>query len=377
MIRSFFINTTILTSFIFIGGQAFRNFNIEKNSSIKIKTMVGIIYGILGSILLFFSMHPTKSTMLDLRHLPIIIAAVYGGTIPAIISAIIISATRLFFFEFSLSSIVGIIYVFAVVLGCSFISRFRTSIIKQWIYMSFYSLAVILYAVVYVLDKQSVLASSGGTIAYFSITILVASLITYYMSEYIRNMNLLLAKLKAQSTTDFLTGLNNVRQFDNLVNKTIQEVIHQNKKLSLLAIDIDHFKNINDTYGHGGGDVILRELGEILTRSCRSIDYASRMGGEEFSILMPDCDHTQAMAAAERIRCYIQNHVFILPDTTKINITISIGVSTYPDTIGGLDEILRQADDALYKAKRTGRNKVCSIDDCFDTCSLWISEKAQ
>lgn len=372
MLRYFFINTTILISFIFVGGQILKGINTDKKASLRVKILVGIIYGVFGSALLFFSIRPTLTTMLDLRHIPIIIAVIYSGAVPGFISAVIISAARFLFFPFSLSSLAALAYVFAVALGCSLICRLKTSILKQWIYSIFFSLAAVMTAVVYVLDRQSVLAATSMTAVGFGITILIASFIAYYMSEYIRNSNLLFAQLKAQSTTDFLTGLNNVRQFDNLINKIVNEdVLQKNRKLTVLIIDIDHFKNINDTYGHSAGDAVLRELGDILAKSCRTIDYASRMGGEEFSILMPDCNHEQAVVAAERIRISVENHEFVLPDGMKIHITISIGVSTYPDTVKDLNDLLRQADDSLYKAKRTGRNKVCSIDGCSESYEPW------
>ncbi|WP_278280578.1 GGDEF domain-containing protein [Tepidibacter formicigenes] len=165
---------------------------------------------------------------------------------------------------------------------------------------------------------------------------------------------------KEQSIKDFLTGLNNVREFDLVLNKLINKVKEDKEKLSILIIDIDYFKKVNDTHGHQNGNLVLQELGRILCRSCRTGDIISRIGGEEFSILLPNCSYYQALEVGERIRRDIQNHKFILLDNANINVTVSIGVATYPDTVGNLDELVMKADEALYKAKQTGRNKVCA-----------------
>lgn len=125
-------------------------------------------------------------------------------------------------------------------------------------------------------------------------------------------------------------------------------------------IDIDFFKKVNDTYGHAEGDAVLRELGKILLKSCRSYDIVSRNGGEEFTILLLDCPEIQALQIAERVRYSVETHPFIMTNETQINITVSIGVSSYPEATNKIEKLLELADETLYIAKRTGRNKVCS-----------------
>ena len=129
----------------------------------------------------------------------------------------------------------------------------------------------------------------------------------------------------------------------------------------MLFIDIDFFKKVNDTFGHQNGDKVLEDLGKILLNSCSHSDVVSRNGGEEFSILMTDCPRDKVMEVAERIRKAVQDHKFYLIDGQAINITISIGVAIYPDTVNDINLIVEKADSALYEAKRTGRNRVSTV----------------
>lgn len=192
---------------------------------------------------------------------------------------------------------------------------------------------------------------------------LIVSLLVYNYVNYLGYLTHLYRKFKDESSKDFLTGLNSVRKFDIFFNTLADAAQSKNEKLSLLYIDIDFFKKVNDNYGHSNGDIVLRELGSILIKNCRSFDFVSRNGGEEFTVLLLDCEAKQALEIAERIRKTIEMHTFILLDGKKINITISIGVSSYPDTITDSHNLIYEADMALYAAKRSGRNKVVLFND--------------
>ena len=134
------------------------------------------------------------------------------------------------------------------------------------------------------------------------------------------------------------------------------------ESLSLLYVDIDYFKNVNDNYGHHSGNIILRELADILISTCRSFDIVSRNGGEEFSILLLDCSASHAVRIAERVRKNVETNNFFISNEISINITVSIGVSTYSDITDNINALLQYSDTALYEAKRTGRNKVVSYN---------------
>ncbi len=170
------------------------------------------------------------------------------------------------------------------------------------------------------------------------------------------------ARLEQMATTDGLTGCLNKRAFlDELENK-LKSAERFKKKLSLLVTDIDHFKNVNDTYGHATGDVVIKELGAILLRMKRDTDKVARFGGEEFCILCEETDTDGALQLAERVRQELEATIFPT-ELGKLRVTGSIGVATYPkdaSSSGGLFEI---TDKALYAAKRSGRNRVCTVKD--------------
>jgi diguanylate cyclase len=173
----------------------------------------------------------------------------------------------------------------------------------------------------------------------------------------------MLFMLERRASTDHLTDLSNRRQFEQSLQSELQHAKQYHQKLSLLVIDIDRFKKVNDTFGHSAGDAVLKQLGQLLVEHARSTDLVSRNGGEEFAILLLDCGYHQSMAIAESVRKAVARSLFILPDGQNVKLTISIGVAVYPDHCDDHDDndLFDQADRALYEAKNTGRNKVCSL----------------
>jgi diguanylate cyclase (GGDEF)-like protein len=131
-------------------------------------------------------------------------------------------------------------------------------------------------------------------------------------------------------------------------------------------IDIDHFKPINDTYGHQQGDVILKEMSKIMRKNVRTTDIAARYGGEEFAIILPETTQADAKIVAERIRRDVSQYDFpsIIPEQPPIKCSVSIGVAGFPLNADSKDQLIQKADSSLYKAKDSGRNKVvlCGID---------------
>ncbi|NIJ40046.1 two-component system cell cycle response regulator [Parvibaculum indicum] len=162
-----------------------------------------------------------------------------------------------------------------------------------------------------------------------------------------------------QAVTDPLTGLHNRRYMEGHLESLVGDAAHTGKQVSLLIFDIDHFKAVNDTYGHPAGDAVLREFAQRIAHNVRGVDLCCRLGGEEFVVVMPDTDADFAKVVAERLRVCIASRPFALDDdATVLDVTVSIGLST---TIGGGDspsDLLSRADDCLYEAKRSGRNKV-------------------
>ncbi len=167
--------------------------------------------------------------------------------------------------------------------------------------------------------------------------------------------------LKELSNTDPLTQLFNRRYMMEVLDKEIQRTARKGSPLSLIIIDIDHFKKVNDLYGHQQGDVVLVNVSNLIKKHLRSYDVAARYGGEEFVAVLPETPLEEAMAVAERVRVAIQQLSFSNKLMT-LKITISLGVATFPMTgLDTIDDIIRTADEALYRAKSEGRNRVITL----------------
>lgn len=160
---------------------------------------------------------------------------------------------------------------------------------------------------------------------------------------------------------DALTDLHNRRYFENHFSNMFDKAKDTSKPLSVLMCDIDHFKLVNDTYGHDVGDAVIRECSARIKKSVRNIDLACRYGGEEFVILMPDTDMALAKIVAERIRTEVSAHPVIAANGAhQVPITVSMGVSCIEASEDTPEKLLKRADIALYQAKRGGRNRVVS-----------------
>ncbi len=165
-------------------------------------------------------------------------------------------------------------------------------------------------------------------------------------------------KLRRLADTDALSGLANRRRFMERASSEFRRSRRYGHVMSLVMLDLDRFKNINDTHGHGAGDTVITAIGQICQSLSRiGIDVAGRVGGEEFAILLPETDKTGAQNFAERVRLVIETTP-VFADITKIEVTASMGVATLLDDDHDLSTIMKRADDALYKSKNAGRNMV-------------------
>ena len=164
----------------------------------------------------------------------------------------------------------------------------------------------------------------------------------------------LFEEVKAQAVTDGLTGLYNRRYFEEYLKKEVTRAMRQQQAFSIVGLDLDHLKQINDKYGHAYGDLAIKTVANVLKKNARSIDTAARMGGEEFNVILPGVDSKGAMIAAERIRKALESEKL---DTIG-HITASIGVATFLEHSDNIEDILELTDQAMYQSKRNGRNQV-------------------
>jgi diguanylate cyclase (GGDEF)-like protein len=168
----------------------------------------------------------------------------------------------------------------------------------------------------------------------------------------------LLDRLRTQATIDPLTGCRNRRGFDELLATELARAKRHSRPLSLMIVDIDHFKRINDELGHDVGDQALKRIGNLLRSSFRVSDVACRYGGEEFAIVFPETTKSDALKLADRVRAAIE----ALEPNNEVprTMTVSMGVSAFPEDGEDMAELFRSADQALYLAKSSGRNRVCA-----------------
>lgn len=177
----------------------------------------------------------------------------------------------------------------------------------------------------------------------------------------ITERHLMQQELQHQAHVDYLTGLNNRRYFIELGEAELARAIRYGSTLSMLMLDIDFFKKVNDTYGHKTGDAVLQKLGQICRETLREIDLPARIGGEEFAILLPETSGEKAVEVAERLRQTIADTPVPLEHGLPLHFTVSIGVATYTGDHINIDMLLNLADQALYQAKNSGRNRVVAV----------------
>jgi two-component system, cell cycle response regulator len=164
------------------------------------------------------------------------------------------------------------------------------------------------------------------------------------------------------ASTDSLTGILNRRAFTERLKAELERAGRENAPLSIIMADIDHFKRVNDEYGHQAGDRVLQEFSRRLMKPARPYDFLGRYGGEEFIACLPNTNEEQARSIAERLRRGVEETAVSRSDDANIQITASFGTASYraEDGKDDVDQIIKRADDALYKAKREGRNRVCA-----------------
>lgn len=192
--------------------------------------------------------------------------------------------------------------------------------------------------------------------------ILVLGGIYFFISRLLRKINEAQRKLVQLATIDDLTQLYNRRYFFERFNQEMERAKRYQRPLSCLILDIDHFKHVNDTYGHLSGDQVLIDIAQILRNNCRQSDLAGRYGGEELIIFLPETDSPGALIIAERIREMIEQHQTMDDRGEIIRVTVSMGVVSLTgpelEKMDKNERIVQYADDALLRAKKDGRNRI-------------------
>ncbi|OBZ07989.1 hypothetical protein A8L34_25540 [Bacillus sp. FJAT-27264] len=359
LLTSLFTNFCILVTFVFLSGSLSKRYNfLVRTMSPLAGIVAGLIFGLFGIILMSYSFPIGPNTYANLRHLAIIIAGAYLGWLPAAVCAVLLVVSRLLFYDITYNSLSAAFSLLLCGACCSWIALKPWTRLRKMTVSNLVTMGLVFALLLNNLDGfQAVMQVFPIELA----ASLATGLIIYYVAEYIQRSNELFNQLEVRATTDFLTGLNNRQQFQRHLESELLRAAQQRESLSMLALDIDHFKTINDTYGHPAGDQVLIQLAQRLIGATRPQDVVSRNGGEEFSVLLPICTLQEAGIAGERIRAAVEQDLFLLPDGQRIPVTISVGAACcHPDYNEAISRLLTQhADQALYRAKNSGRNKVC------------------
>ena len=203
-----------------------------------------------------------------------------------------------------------------------------------------------------------VLAPAAENTLFLSVIFVIMTETYFIMSVLSRNIGLYENELKLMASTDILTGINNRRIFMLLGKELFEHARRYNNPLSLMMLDIDYFKKINDQYGHLVGDKALQQVALTLQANLRASDVLARYGGEEFVILLPQTDSTNALELAQKLREEVSLIRLEIKGFEPISFTTSIGLAQYHDQLKSVTQLLNNADKALYQAKKAGRNKV-------------------
>ena len=198
---------------------------------------------------------------------------------------------------------------------------------------------------------------SGGEHTAFTYLMAIVFNILIAFSYVLMLSERLNTQLQNMADTDVLTGLLSRRAFIDRMKRILSRAQQNNTALSFLVLDIDNFKNINDTYGHFAGDELLKKYADVMKGCFRSEDIIGRLGGEEFAIAISNIDNAIAVKVAERLRSEIES-VFILCNGKPVSTTISIGIADLHKNVSGYETLFREADAALYRAKNMGRNRI-------------------
>jgi diguanylate cyclase (GGDEF)-like protein len=201
------------------------------------------------------------------------------------------------------------------------------------------------------------LAFLGGFAAQMAPVLLVAYIVTMFSAD----IRYGLGKAKLLSETDELTGLLNMRGFSIAANRLFGQALRYNRAASVLMIDSDNLKAINDSYGHEAGNRMLRQLTRLVQAELRYTDVLARYGGDEFIVLLPETPAKGALGLAGRIRDAIASMPLEL-DGKRVTCTVSIGLAAHPEDGNSLDAVVARADRAMYQAKQAGRNRVVQFD---------------
>ncbi|WP_251132085.1 MULTISPECIES: GGDEF domain-containing protein [unclassified Exiguobacterium] len=349
--NNFIINFCLLFTTITLLFLPFRNQpRITPKSKLESRLILGCVAGAIAVLLMFNSIQ-IDIARIDLRIIPVAIATLFGGLPSAFITGVMIIGTRFLITPADqiegaiLASVIMILFILTIGIARRFL---RNTLLTFELMIGI--------GILYSLPAIYALTNSWETFFKVSVTYiffnLLAGLVTYRLLAELRRHFENIQYQQKLAMTDALTGLANRRRLDD----SLSLVGSDDDGYSLILIDIDFFKHVNDTYGHDAGDDVLRQLGTTLASIVRPDDLVGRYGGEEFLIILPNTSLKDAKKISELARTTVARNLFPTAHVPDLKITISLGIAHSGGSHTSL-EALQQADKALYASKEHGRNQ--------------------
>lgn len=366
ILDSLWNSMALFLSALFFHGMALRSIREKKPAWFQIKFAneiinysLGIYYGFLGVYFIFRGLPGTDSGIYtDMLLNILIVLHLFSSAGPATIALLLIVTGKLFLGD---ALFANLVYVFLII-GFHFISmevaKLRLSSVQKVILVKLSAVPLMLFYLHQKIHLEYTLDDLPTWILYF----LVSFFITFILisaAYYIDTSNKLIYDLQQSTILDPLTGLTNFRHFDKTFETAFHHATLKKSNLSIIIIDIDYFKRVNDTYGHLVGNSVLSTFSQMLLKiSFPPNTVISRIGGEEFAIILPNINVSETEHLAEKIRRKVEKIEIPIAASGSV-ITISAGIANYDGhNYPTADELLHAADQALYNAKRNGRNQV-------------------
>jgi len=357
-IKEFLVNASVLVSIIYVS-SLLHKYTLT-NLDPRIKQILFIVMSIFaGWCSMFFGIHLSDSVIFDLRFIPVIISVLFSGSaISIFLIASGIGFARLYFgisaaamaglINLVILGLVGVI-LFYTLRNTNFIKKMLVSVIIINVF-NVINIAVwgVIPAVTYLYGIVPIALPAS-----IVFSVLLIWMIKDLQSEFFNKMDLL-----NKANKDPLTQLYNKRAFQLIFNKLIYLPDRSSYPIAAAFIDIDNFKQVNDTYGHLKADIVLQRVGQRISSIVRYTDIVARYGGDEFVIIMSNCNKEMATSRMEELRRQFEVEAIVI-NNQEVFVTLSIGVTVSPPI--DVKKILEVADRAVYQAKKDGRNKVVSI----------------
>ncbi|MFV0414255.1 MAG: GGDEF domain-containing protein [Oscillospiraceae bacterium] len=301
---------------------------------------------------MIFSVSITPTQIIDFRMLPVIMMALYSSPLSSITAVSIIIIFRVAYFGLNIFSVSAVALAIVVGVGCILISRLHIKMNYKW----FFSILLLVISATVVTILTLDLAVFGVVITTYFIGVAGIGFGLYHLLNILLAANISYEKIQEEAKTDFLTGISNLRDMQKSLHSLFKRAKEKNESLSVMYVDVDNFKKINDTYGHLEGDKVLKNVAHTLLSACKNTDIVSRRGGDEFTVLLVDCNMENTKKVAARILKNIEQYIYTTEAGLEHTITVSIGISSFPETAMNETMLIEKADEALYKAKALGKN---------------------